>query len=153
MTINKKFVALAVTTGVASVSAFGGLAIAATNNDGSYPPVVDKIATKFNLNKDEVKKVFDEQRAEHQAEHKKNLEDKLTQAVKDGNLTEDQKTKLLAKMEEFASAREEERDQNREERQQRRDDLKNWAEENGINLDEILPKPNGGRGHMGHGPF
>ncbi len=152
MSINNKFVALAVTTGIVAAGALGGLAMA-DSNDSTYPPVVDKIASKFNLNKDEVKKVFDEQKVERQAEHKKLLEEKLAQAVEDGKLTEDQKTKLLAKMEEMHQARDAAKDKAMENRQAKRDEFKKWAEQNGINLDEVLPAPAGEHGRKGHGPF
>ena len=150
MQINKKLVTLAAIATVAGSSVLGGAAIAATNNDdGNYPPIVDKIAAKFNLDKEEVKKVFDEERSEHQAEHQQKLEERLTQAVNDGKLTEDQKTKLLAKMEELAAERQTEK----ESRQDRRQEFEDWAEENGIKLSEVLPKIVGGPRRGGHGPF
>ena len=134
---------------VVGAGALGGSAIA-ESGDNSYPPIVDKIAAKFNLSKDEVKKVFEEERAAHQAEHKQQLEEKLNQAVKDGKLTEEQKTKLLAKMEEMVQARVEQRQENKEEIDKRRDEFKTWANQNGIDLDEVLPKLQKGKGPHGH---
>lgn len=153
MKVYKSFVALAVTAGVVGAGALSGLALA-DSADEKYPPVVDKIAEKFNLNKDEVQKVFDEQRAEHQAEHKQRLEEKLNQAVKNGKITEDQKTKLIAKLEEMRKNRQDQRAENREQREAVRDEFKKWADENGINLDEVMPKIEGHGGPRGgHGPF
>lgn len=153
MKVYKSFVALAVTAGVVGAGALSGLALA-DSADEKYPPVVDKIAEKFNLNKDEVQKVFDEQRAEHQAEHKQRLEEKLNQAVKNGKITEDQKTKLIAKLEEMRKNRQDQRAENREQREAVRDEFKKWADENGINLDEVMPKVQGHGGPRGgHGPF
>lgn len=152
MSINKKFVALAVTAGVVGAGTLGSLAMAESSGD-TYPPVVDKIATKFNLNKDEVKKVFEEERASHEAEHKQRLEAKLTQAVKDGKLTEDQKSKLIAKLEEMHKNRVEDRQEAKAEREAKRDEFKKWAESNGINLEDVMPAPNKGHGPRGGGPF
>ncbi len=153
MKVNKSFVALAVTAGVVGAGALSGLALA-DSADEKYPPVVDKIAEKFNLNKDEVQKVFNEQRAEHQADHKQRLEEKLNQAVKNGKITEDQKTKLIAKLEEMRKNRQDQRAENREQREAVRDEFKKWADENGINLDEVMPKIEGHGGPRGgHGPF
>lgn len=121
----------------------GGLGAAYAANEtasnNGYPPIVKKLATKFNLSEDEVKKVFDEQRSEHQAEHKQKLEERLSQAVKDGKLTEDQKTKLLAKLEEIHASRQEAREEAKEAREQKHAEFKAWAEQNGINLEEVLP--------------
>lgn len=146
MKINKKLTAMALSVGVVGAGLAGSAAMAEPSSV-QYPSIVDKLAEKFNLNKDEVKKVFDEQKAEHQVEHKQKLEEKLNQAVKDGKLSEDQKTKLLAKMEEMQKQREENRQQTKEQREAKRQEFKTWAEQNGINLDEVLPMPEGGPGH------
>ncbi len=133
--------------GLASVMALS-TASAATNDRTS---LVDKIATKFNLNKDEVKKVFEEDRAEHQAEHKAKFEERLTQAVKDGKITEDQKAKILAKMDELEKEHEankaEMEGKTEEERkatmEAKREELKQWATDNNIPKEFI---------RFGHGP-
>ncbi len=71
--------------------------VASAETSSSSSSLVDKVAEKFNLNKDEVRNGFDENRTERQAEHEQHYEERLTQAVKDGKLTEDQKSKVLAK--------------------------------------------------------
>jgi hypothetical protein len=142
--------------GLASAVVVPGLASAET--DGSAKTsLVDKLTKKFNLNKDEVKEVFEEHHAEKEALHKQKLEERLDQAVKDGKLTEEQKSKILAKMEELKANRpdkEELKDKSAEERrqlmQQHHDELKKWAEEHDI-PEEYLPlrfhiKTHGGPG-------
>lgn len=69
----------------------GGLAMAATNTSStSGNTLVDKIATKFNLNKSDVQAVFDANRAEHRTQVQAKQKERLTQAVKDGKLTQAQ---------------------------------------------------------------
>ena len=68
-----------------------GLASAATANDGSTgTSIVDKLVSKFNLSKEDVQAVFDEDRTERQAEMKANQQERLAQAVTDGTLTQEQ---------------------------------------------------------------
>jgi hypothetical protein len=70
------------------------------------------------------------------------VDDRLTQAVKDGKITEAQKAKILAKREELQAKREAWKDKTPEERQQARqelhDQLKQWADDNGIPLSYLM---------------
>lgn len=63
--------------------------------------LAEKIAQKFNVDKGQVQKMLDSERTEHQAEPQKRYEERLAQAVKDGKLTEEQKSKLLTKHKEL----------------------------------------------------
>jgi hypothetical protein len=145
------------TLGVASTAA-GVQAVTNTGSDQSG--IVDKIAQKFNLNKDEVQKVFDEDRATHEAQHQSRMEERLSQAVKDGKLTEDQKTKILAKLTELKASMESERENFKnmtdEERkthmEQKRTELETWAKENNIPTDYLHFIGHGG-GPGGPGKF
>jgi exonuclease VII large subunit len=83
-----------------SVASIAGIASAAADATSSTS-LVDKVAQHFNLNKDEVQKVFDEDKSSHQAEMETRYEQRLTQAVTDGKLTADQKSKILAKHKEL----------------------------------------------------
>ncbi len=87
-----------------------GVASAATDSSGPRDGIVDKIATKFGLNKTEVQAVFDESRTEREAERLTNLQEKLAAAVKDGTLTQKQSDAILAKFKELQAAREANRD-------------------------------------------
>ncbi|MBI5654978.1 hypothetical protein HZC53_05005 [Candidatus Uhrbacteria bacterium] len=102
--------------------------------------IVQAIATKFNLNKDDVQKVFDEQRAANQAEMQAKGEqrftDMLTKAVADGKLTQTQADLIKAKHEEVQTFMQSLKDKTPEERQaamkNQADSLKRWAKDNGI---------------------
>jgi len=133
---------------VASIGLAGGAAgvkAVSAESDGSNT-LADKIAQKFNLNKDEVQKVFEENHAEKEAEHQTEIEDRLTTAVKDGKLTEDQKTKILAKLEEMRNSRPtpEEFDGKAEEgrrefKVEKHDELEQWAKDNNIPMEYLHP--------------
>src|SRR3989338_6615511 len=77
--------------------------------------LLDRIAEKFNLKKEDVQKVADDFRLEKQKtmqeQRRKNLDEKLTQAVKDGKITESQKQEILKKMEELQKNNEADRTQ------------------------------------------
>lgn len=146
------------TIGVAGIAGLG-VASAATNPSGSSDSLIDKLATKFNLNKSDVEAVFEEEKTEREAEHQQMIEERLTELVADGKLTEDQKSKILAKQAELKAQLEEEhealKDKTKEERraviEQKREELKAWAEENNIPT-EYLRFIGGFHGPgMGHG--
>lgn len=139
-------------------SAFALNASAATNGSSPGDSLASKIAAKFNLNKDDVKKVIDEQRAENQADRQKDMltraEARLTQAVKDGKLTEAQKTKILDYIKSQQSFMDSLKDMTEEERKtamdQHRTEVQQWAKDNGI--DEKYVMMGGPGGHHGMGP-
>lgn len=124
-----------------------------TNGDDS---LASKIASKFNLNKDEVQTVLNEHRTEMHAEfrekHLERLEERLTQAVQDGDLTEEQKTKILDYLKSQETNLENLEDKTKEERkaafEAHREELKKWAEDNGIDEKYVLFGGGHGSGHM-----
>lgn len=113
-----------------------------------YPPVVDKLANRFNLNVDEVKKVFDEERKDHVAQHKARMAEYLDQAVKDKKITDEQRAAISKKMDELKSKMDDVRnlppEKRRESMQKMRSTMEKWAKDNKIDLSEIMP---------GHGGF
>lgn len=154
---------LLVAGAVASIG-LGGAAVTAntvsatTKNDS----IVDKIATKFSLDKNEVQKVFDEDRTAHEAERHAKIEEKLSQAVKDGKLTEDQKSKIIAKMEEMkanmpdpSTMGDKTIEQHKADMEAKRTELEAWAKENNIPTEYLrFVGPGGGIRvkHMRGGP-
>lgn len=146
------------TVGLGSLLAVAG-ASAATNTSGS-DNLVSKIAAKFNLNQDEVKAVFDEDRATHEAEMRANVDEKLTQAVTDGKITEAQKTLITDKMAELKSTREANKDsfQNLTESERKakideeRAAIEKWATDNNIPKEFLRMAGPRGHGPGGHGP-
>lgn len=144
MNIKKSLLVLGAVTGIGLAGITGlGVASAATNNSGGTDSIIDRIATKFNLNKEEVAQVFEEERAAREAEREQRVEERLTQAVADGKITEEQKTKILAKLEELHAKREAWKDKTPEERKtaikQLHDELRQWAEDNGVPLGYVMP--------------
>jgi HD superfamily phosphohydrolase len=141
---------LLVTGAVAAVGLTGatgiGVASAATDSPSAglgTSSLIDRVAEKFNLNKEEVKTVFEEEHAERKAEMQQRQEERLDQAVADGKLTEEQKQKILAKLAEVRvqheAAFESMKDKTPEERKALKqelhgelEDLRAWAEENDI---------------------
>lgn len=123
-----------------------------TTNDGSTEQtLVDKIATKFNLKKDDVQAVFDQDREEHRQERQQKLEERLSKAVSDGKITEQQKALILDKLQEMQTYMESLKDKTPKERHNlmkaKRDELTNWAKDNNIPLQYLHPMggPHGGQ--------
>ena len=108
------------TVGLAGATGLG-VASAATSNSTGGTSIVDKLASKFNLKKEDVQAVFDEDHAAHEAEHQQQVSDRLQKLVDDGKLTADQKTKIEAKLKEMQTARDAERTA-----------LQDWAKQNSI---------------------
>lgn len=138
--------------GALSLAGVGGVVSAASKNlDDS---LAQRLATKFNLNKDDVSAELSSYRQERDAaresEMKQKMEESLQKKVEEGKLTSEQKTALLSKLEELHKKHEESResgeDKSEEERktemETERAELESWASEQGISdLDDILPKP------------
>lgn len=93
--VNKKkalFATGLATAGIAGVMLVGGVAFAQTSTGGTS--MAQAIATKFNLNKDDVQKVIDTQ-------HQDMMKSHLDKLVADGKITADQEAKIIAKQAEM----------------------------------------------------
>ena len=152
MNINKKLIVASTAAGLVGIFGAAGVVGAATNSIGTSKDssLVQKLSDKFHLNKADVQKVFDDEHTSREADRQKQLDERLTQAVKDGKLTADQKTKLEAKLKELQAACKDAK-HDRATMKAERDSLKKWATDNGINLENVMPFPTGGI-HMGHEP-
>ncbi len=169
----KKTALVAVAASAIGLLSIAGIASAASPSTS----LVDKLAQKFNLDKTQVQKVFDEDRASHQAEHEASYEARLAQAVKDGKITEAQKTKILAKHKELQTEMEKNRagmeaehqsmetktdaerkvamEQHRTEMDAKRAEIEAWEKANNIPSGYLMGGPGGmmhGGGHHGSGP-
>lgn len=134
-----------------------GVSAQETNNGDTAPhgpaALIDKLVERFGLNRDDVQQVFDEEHAARQADMEAKFEDRLSQAVTDGKLTEEQKAALIQKHEEMQAEMENLKDLSPEERQaqmkQHHEEMKTWLEEQGIQGFGFFT--NRGMGpHMGH---
>lgn len=153
----KKQLAIAGVAAAIGISGIGaGVAHAATSTSTTTDPtssLVDKIATKFNLNKSDVQQVFDQQKTEMQAQREQHIKDELAQLVKDGKLTQAQADAINAKRAEVQKAMEANRPtpgtaptaEQKAAREKQRTDLEAWAKSQGIDTQYL-------RFVMGHGP-
>ncbi len=153
---------------VLGFSTVGSVAFAATSGN-RQDKLAERIATKFNLDKNQVSSELEsfhqEEQTERHQERKQALADALQKKVDDGVITADQKTAIEAKLEEKHQAREAEREANKNsETKPTRDEMKAkmdsdkaeleaWLKEQSINLslEEVMPKPDHrerGRGHV-----
>ncbi len=137
--MNKKILATVLALGViTSVGYFGTSAVLADSDNPMHQTLVSRIAQKFNLKEEDVEAVFEAVRDEKQEEMKAQKEERLSQAVKDGVITESQKSALITKMEEHLG-----------ERRQNREEMQNWYKEQNINelkLREYLRPADRGKG-------
>lgn len=128
----------------------GGAVAYAQENSGTTTPtlvedvvkfrpmqdLVKKIAERFHLNEADVQKVFDEVHDEHKAEMEKKVEERLSEAVKNGKITEAQKNAILEKHKEIRAFHESLKDLSPEEMktkmQEFHKNLNSWWESQGI---------------------
>jgi hypothetical protein len=150
---NLLVVATAATLSLGALVPVAAMAQSDTSTNGTS--IVDKIASKFNLNKADVQKVFDEERATREAEREQDAKDELAALVKAGTLTQAQADKITAKRTEIKADMEANRDAMKDKTEAERKatmdakkaELDKWASDNGIDAKYLMP------GHgKGHGP-
>jgi len=122
--LKNKLLVLAITAVVIGGAAWAGSTRALAATTGKYPPVVQKLIDKFGLKETEVQTVIEEARTEQQTTMQTRMEERLTDAVGNGKITEAQKTAILAKWKEISAKRETERQE-----------LSDWAKQNGLESD------------------
>lgn len=148
--MNKKLMMAAGTAVVVGITgAVGAGAASAATSPSTSQTMVDKIAQRFNLNKADVQKVFDENKALHRQEREQKVSDRIDQAVKDGKLSQDQADQLKAKLEELQALHDSLEGKTKEEHRTamraKMDELIKWAEDNNI------PRSLLGPAHAGRG--
>lgn len=130
----------------------GASAVNAQTPSQTKQAIVQKLSQRFGLKEADVQAVFDEDHIQHQQQMQAHLEDKLSQAVKDGKITEAQKQAILTKLTQLRSNKQANRqnfknmtpEQRKAAMEKERADLQTWAQSQGINL-QNLP------GIFGHG--
>jgi len=138
---NKIIIPAALVLAIITLAAYRTAVVYAQGSNNKYPPVLEKLVERFNLNEDEVRVVFDEVREEHQGQMQEQFNQRLDQAVTDGKITLVQKELILAKHEELKGGKENWEDwynlspeERREMGEERHEELEAWAESNGIDL-------------------
>ena len=134
---------------------------AASDGTDRQSTLIQRLADKLGVDKAKVQAVFDEEHAARDADRQKTYEDRLTKAVTDGQLTADQKAKVLAKHNELAAKMEANRDafkdksatERRTAMEAARTEIDQWAKDNGIDAKWLMGGgPGQGRGIKGgHG--
>lgn len=152
---------LLIALAIFGVILFAGVSVNAQNRN-FHDDLIKKIAGKFNLKEGDVSSVFNEFHNDRQAERQREIEDKLSQAVKDGKITEAQKQAILKHHGEIRNSnpnpgkfRNLTREQKQEKMQAKREEMKTWAADNGLNLETLheitgFSKGFGGRGFGMH---
>jgi uncharacterized membrane protein YhiD involved in acid resistance len=155
-----KKVIIASSIAALGVTGLAGGAVFATANSTSgtdaMSGLVSAIATKFNLKKDDVQKVFDEQRTQMETQREQEVKDQVAQLVKDGKLTQAQADKINAKRAELVKEREANRTseqnltdaQRKTKMEERKTALDTWFKDNNIDSQYVylLMGGHGGRG-------
>lgn len=139
----------------------GGLIYAVKSASASEPhqDMVSFLAQKLGIGEDKVKDALTAFRGERQSQMQTRFEDKLTQLVKGGKITEVQKQAILTKMAELKTKREEYKgtwknmspEDRKNAMQKERDDLNAWAKANGIDLKYLFGFGRGFGFKMRHG--
>ncbi len=145
-TANKKKALLATSLASAALAGtliVGGVAFAQTTN-GQQGGLAQAIASKFNLNKDDVQKVIDQQHQDHMKQH-------LDKLVVEGKITSDQEAKIITKLEEMKPKMETARQisdpaERKKSLDALRAEMQQWEKDNGIPAGVMGPQ---GRMHRG----
>ncbi len=124
----------------------GAQAVRAQTTGGMYPPFIGQFAQKLGLDEQKVKTAFDELRKKRQNQMQAQLEERLTQAVTDGKLTDAQKQLILAKHKELQEKRQSDwangqtltPEERREKRRAQRTELETWASQNSIDMSYLF---------------
>ena len=160
MSKNKKITAAAFAIGaLALMAGVYGIGTTYAQDNDAHSSLIQKLASKFGVEEAEVESVFNEHRQEMQTEREAKFSAKLDEAVEAGEITAEQKQAILDKHEEMRSKHEELKDLSQEERREKmkglKDEMRDWAEENDIDMRDIAPKGEkgmkGGKGMGGHG--
>lgn len=148
----KTFVKRTIVAG-ATVATLGlgviGAANATTNNTSDTgTSLIDKIATTFNVNRDQVAALFTADRQEHEAQMQADQAARLAQAVTDGKLTQAQADYITNAQKDIQALRDssqpgQETDAQRTEMKTKMDALRSWATTNNVDEQYI------GGGHGG----
>lgn len=147
------------TIGLAGLSGANLVSAATTSTTSSgETSIVDKIASKFGLDKAKVQAVFDEERESRIADMKTERAEALKQAVTDKKITQDQADHITSAWKEIDDLRgttkpSDESDTTRQQIRDKMDELHDWLDEQNIDLKDIGGfGRHGGPGGMHGGP-
>ena len=154
--MSKKILAIILGTVTFGATAFGTADAFAQNSPAPFPSFVQQLAQKLGIDQGKVQTAVDDIHKDRQGILQTRFEERLTQAINDGKITEAQKQLILNKfkdlqtdrqtnMEKFKTMTPEQRKQSMIDK---KTDLSNWAKTNGVDLSIITKMGKGGM--MGH---
>ncbi len=127
--------------GVAGYTSYTSTQALAQDSE-SRPLLLQRLIEKFNLNPTEVDQVAEDVRNERMVQHQQLIGDKLSKLVSDGKINEDQKAKILAKLEEWKNNKEDWKNLSAEERKSKMEEhmkeMGDFADSMGVDLKTIL---------------
>jgi len=134
--VNKQQAVLVLTGAIlASAVVYGAVNVYA-QEISDYPLIIQRLVERFNLDPAQVQEVFTGVREERMIMRQANFGERLTQAVEEGKISEEQKQAILEKKAEMREKHEELKGLSPEERRQAmeqfREEMKVWADGNGI---------------------
>ncbi len=145
--IKKSLVAAAALATIGTGGIIGMQAVNAESATTTDPmsSLVDKLVSKFDLNKEDVQKVFDESRTEMEAKREAEQATRLQALVDNKTITSEQKTKIEAKIKEMKAERESSKDsmkdlteaERKAKMDEKRAELEAWAKEIGLDLSKL----------------
>lgn len=107
-------------------------------DESGLPPFIQRLIARFGLNKDDVVNEMETYQAEKQEERKQDQQAKISQAVSDGLITQEQADAILAKLAEDQTWGQSLKDMTQEDRRSametHRDEMTSWLE--GMGLEE-----------------
>ena len=158
MKSNKTLLAAGVVTAVVGASAVGLNSASAHPGDNgeARQSFISSLAERFSLDQTEVETFLDEKQDERKAQKQEAKQEHIAGLIEDGTLTQEQADALETKYEELREQKESLRDQDLTREEMRalmmdaKEDLENWTEEQGIDLDSIRPDKGTFKGRRGH---
>lgn len=147
--MNKKILLAVLSLAVLGGALYGVNQVSAQETSTNpHDSLIQRLVARFGLNENEINQVFEEEHEARHAEMAKRMEERLSQAVTDGKLTEEQKQKILAKHEEMKNSREAEmesfKNMTEEERrtamEKKHTELTTWAKVNDIPMEYLMFK-------------
>ncbi len=145
--------ALLVSAGVLSIGVAGlGInattsALSGSSSDDPMSSVIDKLVSKFQLDKSEVQAVFDEARSEHYSEMKAKREAALQSALDKEKISQAQYDHIVNAWKKMDALHSEDRsDGNREKIHSLMQELRTWMEEQAISRSDIGMPSHAGKG-------
>ena len=143
--MNNKLKIALVSAGVVAMGSMAApQALAANQINGAHLSFFDRVAMLMGFKKNITPEARDQKIEQMKQKHDAKLNARLDQLVADGKLSEAQKTELKTKLDAINQIKFENASKTPQERKQAtkqaRQDLKAWAEANGISLGDIMPK-------------